>query len=63
MVGSMDMIVVFGGLFVGLAAAFIAQIVVSVFNVKSQNESPLVGGAFAVAMLASGPYIAKIVGV
>ena len=58
----MDMVVVFGALIVGLAAAVPAQFAAHVFNLKSRGENLLVGGSFAIGMLASAPIIANIVG-
>lgn len=58
----MDMVVVFGALIVGLAAAVPAQIAAHVFNLKSHGENLLVGGSFAIGMLVSAPIIANIVG-
>jgi predicted membrane-bound spermidine synthase len=59
----MDMVVVFGALFVGLTAAVAVQILVHVFNMKSHAENLLVGGTFAIGMLVSAPIIANIAGV
>lgn len=58
----MDMVVVFGALIVGLAAAVPAQFAAHAFNLKSHGENLLVGGSFAIGMLASAPFIANIVG-
>lgn len=58
----MDMVVVLGSLFVGLAAAVPAQFLAYVFNLKD-HETLLVGAVFTFAMLVSAPIIANIVGV
>lgn len=59
----MDMVVVFGALFVGLIAAVPAQITVYILNLQSHYEAVLVCGAFAAGALISAPIIANFLGV